>query len=130
MRQAEQRYRAVVESAPCGILVVDADGNVRDGNAQAARMLGITAEKLARESLMELCKHAQHEEGSTFDEHAIRALIRPDAGQQRRRSVVQFRRDDGSLRRIALSPYPIGPGDAADSSGAVIFLQEEMINTF
>ena len=123
LREAEQRYRAVVESAPCGILVVDVDGNIRECNAQAARMLGVSAEQLTGGSLIELCKRAVNEDGSAFGECEIRDLIRADAGQQHRRLVMGFRGDDGSLNRVSFASCPIGPHDAADRLGAVIFVQ-------
>ena len=124
LREAEQRYRAVVESAPCGILVVDADGRIRDGNALAARLLGVLAEQLPAGSLIELCKHAVSEDSSAFSECEIRDMIRADAGQQRRRLVMGFRGDDGSLSQVTFESCPIGSHDAADRSGAVIFLQK------
>ena len=125
LREAEQRYRAVVESAPCGILVVEVDGNIRECNAQAARMLEVSVEQLAHGSLIEFCKRAVKEDGSTFGECEIRDLIQMDAGQQYRTLVMGFRRDGGSLNRISFASCPIGPLDAADRSGAVIFLQKD-----
>ena len=124
LREAEQRYRAVVESAPCGILVVDADGRIGDGNAQAARLLGVLPEQLPAASLIELCKHAVKEDGSAISECEIRDMLRADAGQQRRRLVMGFHGDDGGLSQVTLESCPIGSHDAADRSGTVIFLQE------
>ncbi len=63
LREAEQRYRAVVEFAPCGILVVDDDGVIRECNAQAAQMLGASTEQLVGGSFIELCKRAGDENG-------------------------------------------------------------------
>jgi PAS domain-containing protein len=82
LREMEQRYRTVVESVPCGILVVDADGNIHDSNPPAAHMLGVSSEQLAHGSLVELCQCAVHEDGSAFGEGEIRDLIRADAEQQ------------------------------------------------
>ncbi len=125
LREAEQRYHAVVESAPCGILVVDVDGNIRECNAQAARILEGSAEELVRGSLVELSKRAVNEDGSAIGEREIRNVIAANAGQQHRGLAMWFRRDDGSLNRVSLASYPIGPDNAADRLGTVIFLHKD-----
>jgi eukaryotic-like serine/threonine-protein kinase len=132
LREVEHRYRAIVESAPFGILVVDVDGNIRECNTQGARMLGVLVEQLAHGSLIEFCKRAVKQDGSTFSECEIRDLIRADVGQQDRRLVMGFRGDGGNLNRVSFAPCPIGPHGAADRSGIVVFLQnvskqEEMV---
>jgi len=124
LRAIEQRYRAVVDSAPCGILIVDADGAVRECNAQAAQTLGVSAERLAGSSLIELCKRAVNEDGSPVDERAVWDLIRPDAGQERRQLVLKFHGNDSILNRVCLASHPIGPQDATDRLGIVIFLEK------
>lgn len=125
LRATEESLRAVVESAPCGILVVDLDGNVRECNPQAAQVLGVSVEQLAHGSLMGVCTRAVNEDGSALGECAIRDLIRAAAGQPHCRLIIRSRADDGGLSRISLTSYPIGPHDAADRTGAVIFLQRE-----
>ncbi len=122
LRKAEHRYRAIVESAPCGILMVDGDGNVRECNAQAARMLGVSGDQLAGRSLLEFGRRAVNEDGSSLDERQLRRLIEPEAGQQDRPLVLRFRGDEGGLHRVALTSCPIAPSAAGDKPGAVIFL--------
>ena len=123
LRQAEQRYRAVVEAAPCGILVVDGDGRIRDGNAQAALLLGVSAEQLIGGSLVELCRRAVDDNGAAPSDSDISDLIRLAAGEQSRTLSLTFIRDDREPNRLCMTSHPIGPRDAADQSGAVVFLQ-------
>lgn len=46
LKRAEERYRTLVESSPDGILIVDADWHIIDGNNGAARLLGYSVEQL------------------------------------------------------------------------------------
>ncbi|MBN2580978.1 MAG: PAS domain-containing protein [Pirellulales bacterium] len=125
LREAQQCYRAVVESAPCGILVVDGDGNICECNARASRMLGISPKQLLRGSLSDLGKRLLREDGSSLGEGELRDLLQTDSGQPCRRYVVKFRGDDGALNRISLASCPIGPQDATNRGSVVIFLQPE-----
>jgi eukaryotic-like serine/threonine-protein kinase len=125
LREVERRYRTIVESAPCGIIILDTDGNIRDGNILAARMLGVPFEQLAQSSLIELCKGAVGEEGSKIDGRDIRHLIQADVGGQCRRLVMRCRQDGGPLLRVSFSSSPIGPHNTAEWSGKVIFLEND-----
>ncbi len=124
LREAEQRYRAVVESAPCGILVVDAEGCIREFNLQAAQTLGISAEQLAGVSLLELCHHALNADGSPSSENQIRDLLRPNAAQQSRKLTLGFPTDNESPNLVSFTSSPLTPHAPTDSLGAVIFLQK------
>jgi two-component system cell cycle sensor histidine kinase/response regulator CckA len=54
LRESEERYRALVESAPDAIFTVDADGTVLSVNPAAARMVGLPAEKAVGRSLRDV----------------------------------------------------------------------------
>ncbi len=123
LQQAEQRYRAVVESAPCGILVVDGDGRIRDGNARAALLLGLSAERLIDGSLVALCRLVAGDDDAAPSEGDISDLIRPAAGEQSRPLALTLTREDGGLSRLSLTAYPIGHPAAENQAGAVVYLQ-------
>jgi two-component system sensor kinase FixL len=53
-RQAEERFRLVVESAPVAVLIVDDAGHVTLANAEAERVFGYTRAELLGLSLQEL----------------------------------------------------------------------------
>src|SRR4051812_4250074 len=48
LKEAELRYRSLVEAAPDAVVVHDADGNVREVNTAAANLYGMTAEELCK----------------------------------------------------------------------------------
>jgi eukaryotic-like serine/threonine-protein kinase len=137
--QAEQRYKAVVESAPCGILVVDADGQIREANAAAARLLGVSLDQLPTQSLFDVCKHAVEEDGSPITESDFQDLLRPTTGGSpnvcvsehgavplcaARHLTVSFRGHDGAANQLTFESHPIAPQDAPNQPGTVIFLQK------
>jgi PAS domain S-box-containing protein len=125
LREAEQRHRAVIESAPCGILVVGADGTIDECNTQGAKMLGVSVEQVLGGSLLELGKRAVNEDGLLLGENEISSLIRADAGQPCRGLVMRFRGDDGILNPVSFTSRPVNPHDTADRSGTVILLQKD-----
>jgi PAS domain S-box-containing protein len=125
LREAEQRYRAILDLSPCGILVVDGDGNIQDCNTRAARLLGVPAEQLVGRSVVELCKHAVSENGAAPSADQIRHLIRTKPGQPCRRLVMAFCGEDRVLHRVSLVSSSIGLSEAAEPSRVIILLQEE-----
>ncbi|MBN1393596.1 MAG: PAS domain-containing protein [Pirellulales bacterium] len=124
LRHAEQRYRAVVESAPCGILAVDADGAIRDANAPAARMLGAPMERLRGGSLLEICRRAVDEDGHSLDENEVADLLHSRKDGKCRELVVRFRGEDGGLHRVTLTSRPIDCQEADEGSCTVLFLKQ------
>ncbi|NLY00556.1 MAG: PAS domain S-box protein [Rhodopirellula sp.] len=123
LRESEQRYRTIVESVPCGILVVDGDGNIRDCNTRAAKILGVSVEQLGHGSLSELGKRAVGVDGSALGENDLQDLIRANVG---RRCVIDFRRDDGTVDCLSLASHWIGSSNPADRPGMVVFLQNDL----
>ena len=54
LRENEQRYRTLFSHAIDGILMLDAEGNIVDGNSSFARMHGYTIDELLRMNLRQL----------------------------------------------------------------------------
>ncbi|WP_413203903.1 PAS domain S-box protein [Rhodospirillum sp. A1_3_36] len=63
LRRSERRYRAIFESATDGLLVLDEDSRVIDGNQAAFRMHGMDAETMTGEKLV---AWLEPETGSAF----------------------------------------------------------------
>jgi PAS domain S-box-containing protein len=120
-RECEQCYRAVVDSAPCGIMVVDADGRVRDGNAAAARMLGVELDSMIGKPLEKLLEHAARDDGSPFDSEDICRMMKTEADISRELALVP-RRADGNLAKVYLSATLL-----AKRSGAILFLRQDTL---
>jgi PAS domain S-box-containing protein len=121
LQESEQRYRAVVESAPCGILVVSADGSIRDCNREAERILGAPAEQLVHRPITEFCKRAFHQDGSAVSQNELQAWMNSHTAIASGERVVGFRGEDGSLNWVSVTPCPVGPSAMA-WSGRVVFL--------
>src|SRR5438067_1237786 len=46
LRESEERYRSVIAAMQDGIVLLDADGGIRECNAAAERILGLSAEQM------------------------------------------------------------------------------------
>jgi PAS domain S-box-containing protein len=125
LREAEQRYRTIIDSVPCGILVVDVAGTIQDCNTQAAGILGASAKQLVGASVIEVFKRAVNQDGSAPSEEQILNLIRAEPEPQCRRLVTTIRGDDRILNRVSLVSCPVGSQEAANQSSVVILLQKE-----
>ena len=104
----EQTLRNIVEAAPDGILVVDADGRIRIVNAQVERLFGYARDELIGELVEALVPgedshtaHARHR--AAYDQHPA---TRPMGASLDLRGL---RKDGSELPvEISLSPMP-GP---------------------
>jgi PAS domain S-box-containing protein len=109
LRETEEYFRGVLERAPDGILVVDADGRIGLSNAQCERLFGYTRDELIGQQVEILVPDAirpQHPElrASFHREPTTRAMGA--------KSELHARRKDGTLFPvdIGLSPLPGGKG--------------------
>lgn len=98
----EQRFRLVVEAAHDAIILADAQGNVGFANVAAVDLFGAPAELLTRRSLAELLPGD------------------PATGAGSRRFESRVVRPDGQVRLLAVSLAPLGPGEAAGGSVALM----------
>jgi two-component system sensor histidine kinase/response regulator len=105
LRETEEYFRGVLERAPDGLLVVDADGRIRLANAQSETLFGYTRDELIGQSVEILVPdhiRPRHPElrASFHQAPTTRAM-----GAKRE---LQARRKDGSLFPvdIGLSPLP------------------------
>jgi PAS domain S-box-containing protein len=98
-------YRTVFEAAPDAILIVDAEGTVRDMNPQAVQLLGYTREELVGTSVERVVpESARAEHGALRSGYMKRPRARPmGIGLD-----LRARRSDGRLIpvEISLSPCP------------------------
>jgi PAS domain S-box-containing protein len=96
VRESEERYRAVVEEAAEGILLVDVDTKlILEANAAYQNLLGYTAEELLRLTLYDVVPYSQED----MDCYVERVL-------EQRRYVSgerRHRRRDGSLVSVEVS---------------------------
>jgi PAS domain S-box-containing protein len=120
--ESERRYRAVVDSAPCGVLVVSGDGIMQDCSHDAERILRMPAERLVGRPIVALCASAFHDDGSAMTADEMRSWLRSSATMAREARVATFRHSDGSWTRVSLTTSPIRTSDTEPCAGSVVFL--------
>lgn len=89
VRKSEERFRGLVEQAPEGIFVADAQGRYLDVNSAGAQMLGLTREEVCR---MNFADVLAPEEMARIPEAVARL-----AGGTVDRNEWRFKRKDGSI---------------------------------
>jgi serine/threonine-protein kinase len=135
LREAEQRYRALVESAPCGVLVVDAGGNILECNDKAAQLLGISPvivhgisdvqeNPQKTESLLTLCQQATDIHGASLKASEVLDLLQADPNRPSPKLHIQLPGHHDKPVRICMTSCPIGSHEAVDHSNRMLFLQE------
>jgi PAS domain S-box-containing protein len=122
LRTTEQHYRAVVESAPCGILVVGPDGGIRDCNPEAERILGVSAERLVGRPVGELCAIAFCQDGTAFAENDLPEWIRSRTTTTAGAGVLRFRREDGRSIWVSVTGRSVSPDQTEAGSAVMLFL--------
>src|SRR5215210_3639128 len=85
---AEARYRGVFEGVADAILVIDAEGRVRDVNAASSELLGYSREEFLGSRLEDLVPPG-------VDESAAKILWSPQSGSSR--GELELRRKDGAV---------------------------------
>jgi PAS domain S-box-containing protein len=99
LRESEERFRRIVETACEGIWIIDPEGKVSYANQRIADMLGCPLEKILGRPVLDF----------VFEQDRQRAL---DNQQRRRRGISEqyefaFRRCDGSRLDALVSTNPI-----------------------
>ena len=111
LRRAERRFRLVVESAPSGMLVCDAEGRIRMVNEECERLLGYS-----RTELLELSVEALVPEGMRGRHPELRAsyLEKPTGPLMGKGRPVFAIRKNGSAFpvEIALRPFEAENGES------------------
>jgi diguanylate cyclase (GGDEF)-like protein/PAS domain S-box-containing protein len=110
MRQATQRFEALIEASPLAIIVCDAEGRVENWNASAERMFGWSEKELLGRAAP-LYPMGQEEEGS----HQREAILRGDTFADV--EAVRMRKD-GTPVSVSISAAPVR--DASGQTGGYL----------
>jgi diguanylate cyclase (GGDEF)-like protein/PAS domain S-box-containing protein len=114
--RTERKFRALLESAPDAIVIVDWHGHIQLVNAQTERMFGWRREELVGQNVAELIPerlrgaHRQHIKGFLHDAHA-----RPMGSEL----DLFARRKDGSEFPVEISLGPLQTDQGLLVSGAI-----------
>ncbi|HEX5220768.1 MAG TPA: PAS domain S-box protein, partial [Verrucomicrobiae bacterium] len=104
LRNSEERYRLIIDTAEEGIWTIDAESNTSFVNPKMARMLGCTVSQMMGRSMFEFMDGEGREIAAANAERRRQGL--------REQQEFKFRRQDGSTLWAVLATSPID-----DSSG-------------
>ena len=119
LKESEIRYRSVVNALDEGVVVIDAEGVVRTGNASAERILGSPADELTGRSVHDGRWRTIHEDGSPFRSEDYPAAVTLRTGEPRASVVMGVYRPDGRLRWLDMNSRPL-PAEGGNGPSAVV----------
>ena len=120
-KQAEERFRLLVETAPTGILICDAQGRITEANAQLQKMFGYGRQELVGQAI-EILVPEQHR-GS----HEGRRSAYTKSPQTRPMGVgmeLRGRRKDGTTFPLEISLGPLLTSEGTWISSTIVDISE------
>jgi protein-histidine pros-kinase len=111
LRETEQFFRSVLELAPDGLMVVDADGIIRLANARCEKLFGYPRDELIGQPVEMLVPEDVCARHPALRQAFYRSPVTREMGSGRE---LRARRKDGSVFRveISLGPLPARHGSA------------------
>jgi two-component system sensor histidine kinase/response regulator len=116
LRKTEEYFRGVLERAPDGLLVVDADGTVSMANAQCETLFGYTRDELIGQKVEILVPDTIRPQHPDLRASFHRA---PTTRAMGAKSELEARRKDGSLFPVDIGLSPLAGRDGANIQVAV-----------
>lgn len=107
LRQSEQLYRSVIETAAEGIVLQKANGDIYTCNANAERILGLTADQMAGRSALNPSWRAIREDGTPFPFEQYPATVTLRTGQPQSNVIMGIYKPDGTLTWISINTRPL-----------------------
>ena len=120
-KQAEDRFRLLVETAPTGILICDGQGCITEANTQLQRMFGYTSEELVGQPV-EMLVPEQHR--GTHVGHRTGYVNNPQARPMGTGMELHGRRKDGTSFPLEISLGPLVTPEGVWISSTIIDISE------
>jgi PAS domain S-box-containing protein len=120
-KQAEERFRLLVETAPTGILICDEKGRITEANAQLQRMFGYTREELIGQ-LVEMLVPEPHRGGHVA--HREGYVTSPQTRPMGVGMELRGRRKDATTFPLEISLGPLVTGEGTWISSTVVDISE------
>lgn len=120
LKESEVRYRSVVNALDEGVVVVDAEGVPRTGNASAERILGTSLAELEGRSLWGGQWQMIREDGTPFPQEEYPAAVTLRTGHPCAGVVVGVYRPDGKLRWLDINSSPLTAEERAVPASVVV----------
>jgi phosphoserine phosphatase RsbU/P len=107
LRQSEERSRALVAALVEGVMLFDATGRLRELNASAEKLLGVSVAHALGRTLAELAQSSTHEDGRPLASEQWATSIALSTARAVVGQVVGFRRPDGDLIWLSVNAQPL-----------------------
>jgi PAS domain S-box-containing protein len=124
LRESEERYRSVIAAMRDGILLLDRDGTVRDCNASAERILGLSAEQMMGRSIFDAFLEPVQEDGSPYPLNHRPAMTTVRTGQAVHDALMGIQRPGGKLTWISVSAQPLRTGPEVQHFGVMVSFED------
>jgi PAS domain S-box-containing protein len=124
LRQSEERYRSVIAAMQDGIVLLDADGSIRECNAAAERILGLSAEQMMGRTPHDPRWQSIHEDGSPFPGETHPPMVTLRTGQPCTDVVMGVHKPDGTLTWITVNAQPLFQADGRTLAGVVASFED------
>lgn len=124
LRQSEERYRSVIAAMQDGIVLLDADGSIRECNAAAERILGLSTEQLTGRTPHDPRWRAIHEDGSPFPGETHPPIVTLRTGRPCTDVVMGVHKPDGTLTWITINAQPLFQADGRALAGVVASFED------
>jgi PAS domain S-box-containing protein len=119
LRESEERYRSVVAAMQDGIVLLDADGNIRVCNASAEHILGLSVDQMLGRTILDLRWSAIREDGSPFPEESRPPVVTLRTGQPCANVITGLRRPDGTVTWLSVNTQPLFHANGTTLAGVV-----------
>ena len=120
LQQSEQLYRSLVETAAEGIVLQQADGEIYTCNANAERILGLTAAQMMGRSSLDPRWRAIREDGSPFPGELHPAMVTLRTGQPQTNVIMGVHKPDDTLTWISINTRPLRQPDDEQPNAVVV----------
>jgi PAS domain S-box-containing protein len=124
LRQSEERYRSVVAVLHDGIVLLDAQGNIRDCNAAAERILGLSTEQIMGRTPHDPRWRAILEDGSPIPVDSNPALVTLRTGRPCTGRVMGVHKPDGTLTWVTVNSQPLFEADGRTLAGVAASFED------
>ena len=119
LREAEERYRSVVESLAEGVALQGADGTIYAANSAAEAILGLTRDQMSGRTSLDPRWRAIHEDGSPFPGATHPAVAALASGLPASDVVMGVHKPDGRLTWVSINSRPLIRPDETDPHAVV-----------
>jgi PAS domain S-box-containing protein len=107
LHESEERYRSVIAAMAEGVVLQEANGEIRTCNASAERILGLSQEQMMGKTSLDFGWRSIREDGSPFPGHEHPAMVTLATGEPCANVIMGVNKPDGSLTWISINSQPL-----------------------